>query len=112
ASEANRRAEWNRTRCRSSRCSRSGAPSGSAGWPTRRGTRPRLAPPVGRIAVGRNQQRDVIVGVVGDRKADRDHVEERRIGELCALLAKIIADMKGQLVLTGLERRTVQQRVV
>src|SRR5690606_7431850 len=60
------------------------------------------APPIRRVAPRRGEQRHVVVRAgVGDRKADRDHVEERR---LAAAPAEVFADVEQQLVAPGLER--------
>ena len=57
----------------------------------------RSASAIGRIAPGGDHQRHMVVRLgVGDGKADRHHVEERRIGDGDRMLAEIGADMEGE----------------
>src|SRR5688572_33345939 len=71
------------------------------------------APPVGGIAVGREQERHVVVlGRLGDTEAHRDYIQEGRIAELHTHLAQIVPGMEAQLVFAGLKVSLGKQGLV
>src|SRR5687768_10669649 len=58
-----------------------------------------LTPPVGRVARRRANERHVIMlRRIGDRKADRHEIQQRRIAGGHTLLAEIVAHLKSQFV--------------
>jgi hypothetical protein len=70
------------------------------------------APPIGRIAVGRDKQRHVIMYRFGQPEAKRYRVEEGGLRQGHALSPQVIAGGKDQFVLAGGERIARQQRRV
>src|SRR5882757_5951763 len=71
------------------------------------------ASPIGGVAVGGDQQRDMIVpGGVGDAEADHDLIQERRIRQRDTLAGEIAADMKDELIGSGKKRSAFQQGMI
>src|SRR3954467_15127951 len=66
---------------------------------------------VSRIAPGRGEQRHVVVPLgLGDREADRHHVEEWRIGRYRVLQAReVSADIKCQFIGADAQRLAADQ---
>ena len=73
----------------------------------------RASAAISRIGPGRGEQRHVVVGLgLGDRKADRHDVEERRPARRHALRGKIGADVEGDLVAADAQRPPGDKRRV
>ena len=73
----------------------------------------RSAPAIGRIAERRQQERHVVVALrLGNPEANRNQVEERRIGKLDAIAAKVVAGVEAKLISSRLELRAIEDGAV
>lgn len=71
-----------------------------------------LAAPVGRVSIGREQQRDVVMGVgIGHAEAQRDDIKEQRVGPGLTAGAQVVPGLKDQLVHPGFETFCGKDRV-